>query len=149
MSHELLARAEALKARNRLLVTVPGSGYHDDDRNPTRPHLFAAQQHYGLKPVSENLVVFFGEYDVTFVGDDAHAALAALRGWYDQNEIRDPWEMQGTEMKMLRHVPRLAIADAGGVPVLTLRRELWNDYLWVLEKMKISLTGNPETPQEA
>lgn len=140
---DLLHRAEAVRAENAVLCRVPNSGFHENDRYPARPDKFMAPQHYGYPPISQNLVPFYGDDDIRFVGPDAPAALATLQSWHAANCTRDVMELaaHGTELKMVRYIPHLRLTDDGGVPVLILRRDRWNDYLYVLEKMKVGMSG--------
>lgn len=142
---EMLARVKQIRERALVLESVPNSGYHDEDRNPARPEKYLAPQRNGWPRLSENLVNFYAEYDIIFVGPDAEKALAALYEWCDLNKNRDPWELSqnGTEAKMVRMIPKLKLSKNDCVPVLSLRRELWNDFLYVLHKMKVGLTGTP------
>jgi hypothetical protein len=144
---EMQARVTALRERALILESVPGSGYHDDDHDFIHPGKFRCPQKNGWPRFSDNLVSFFGEDAIVFIGDHAHSAFAALVAWHADNRNREPWDLatNGTELKMVRYIPKLAIAYDSSVPVLSLRRDRWNDYLYVLHKMKVGLTGTPLT----
>lgn len=144
---EMQTRVAQLRERAIVLESVPGSGYHDDDHDFVRPDKFRCPQKNGWPRFSDNLVTFYGEDAIVLIGDHAHKALAALQSWHADNASREPWDLatNGTELKMVRYIPKLAIVQDSGISTLTLRRDRWNDYLYVLQKMKVGLTGTPLT----
>lgn len=140
MSDELIARAEAVRARYRVLESCPGSGYHDDDRNVARPERFQAPQRNGLPRASDHLVAFFdhaGE-EVLFAGPDATRAWDALQAWFWKARQQDPLNLSGTERKLLgRIVPRLQLHDG----LLAVRLDQWNDVLAALHSEGMGISG--------
>jgi hypothetical protein len=161
MSAELAKRADELRAKYKVLEGIPGTGHHDNDRNPARADLFAAPQKapdpnrpgHTLPRASEHLVPFYdhdGEEAVHFVGADAEAAHKALSGWAARYKGKDPSGLPGTERKLiLRIVPRLAVGAADGLPRLTVRLADWNDVVYALYQMGVGLSGQPLVPPEA
>jgi hypothetical protein len=142
---DLVRRAEAVRAENALLCRFPGTGFHELDRNPAQPSILMAPQHYGYPPISQNTVPFYGEDNIRFVGVDAEVAFDALNTWHKANCSRDVAELatNGTELKMVRYIPHLSLQDDNGIPVLVLRRDRWNDYHYVLDNMKVGMSGQP------
>jgi len=143
---QLITRADALRAKYKLLESVPGSGYHDNDRNLARPDLFLAPQKNGLSRASER-VVFFADYpgeEVLFVGEDARRALAAIQSWEKKARKIDQLSLTGTERKLLtRIVPRLAIEPLDNHELLCVRLDQWNDVLHALYAEGLGLSGLP------
>lgn len=152
MSRDLVARSEAVRARNKLLESVAGSGFHDNDRDwrgrPVAPH------RNGLPRISDHLVPFYGEYDVVFAGKDAGRALAALRAYQgklaeayrqavDSQDFGIVQNFTGTDYKLMRIVPKMAVVESDGVPTLTVRLLEWNDILHALYAEGIGLSGAP------
>jgi hypothetical protein len=144
VSQELLQRADAIRARNKVLESVPGSGYHDNDKD----HLgrFCAPQRKGLPLISNHIVPFYGERDVQFVGFDAERAMAALETWYDKHKTTDAAvfaSYTGTDRKLLTVIPKLAVREVDGLPRLILWKDEWNDFLHALYSQGIGLSGAP------
>jgi hypothetical protein len=144
VSQDLLKRAEAIKARNKVLESVPGSGYHDNDKD----HLgrFCAPQRNGLPRISEHIVPFYGERDVHFVGPDAERAITALQTWYDARKTTDAAVFSsytGTDRKLLVIIPKVAVREVDGLPRLTFWKDEWNDFLHALYSQGIGLSGAP------
>jgi hypothetical protein len=145
MHNDLIARADALRARYKVLESTPGTGHHDADRNPTRPEHFTAPQKNGLPPASENVVAFFDHdaEEVWFVGPDAEKVKAALRRWGHRQRNADVASMPGTERKLLlRIVPRLSETDESATGLMV-RLSVWNDVLYALESERVGLSGLP------
>jgi hypothetical protein len=144
MSKDLLRRAEAHREHNRKLEQTKGSGYHDDDGiRPTEHGRYLAPQRNGKPRISDHLFHFTGDYDVTFVGPCAAAALAALQAHAAQFADVDPFTLDGNDRKLLRLVPKLRIADVDGVPTLRLPRGEWNAFLHGLLSQGVGLSGAP------
>jgi hypothetical protein len=167
MSKKLVKRADDLRAKYKSLEVVKGSGYHDDDRNPTRPELFLSPQRAGYRAgdpppaawpprMSEHLVGFYDHHDfeqVHFAGPDADKALAALKAFHAKIEAKmkeaertgqDAYaSLTGTERKLRHLIPRLAIETEDGVKVLSLWLSDWNDHLHALQSENIGVTGLP------
>ncbi len=147
MSQELLQRANAIRARNKVLESVPGSGYHDNDKD----HLgrVCAPQLRGLPLISDHIVPFYGTREVHFVGPDAERAMAAFRTWYDRHKTTDAAVFSsytGTDRKLLTVIPKLAVHEVDGLPRLTLWKDEWNDFLHALYSQGIGLSGAPLEP---
>lgn len=128
---EMYEETNRIRTRNQFLATVPE---------------FMAAQKPGSPNIVDHLIYFIGEVDVKFIADDGVKALAALQSWYAENKDRDVMELKdnGTELKMVRYIPKLKLSD-NEIPFLSLRRDIWNDYLYVLLKQKVGLTGNSQT----
>ena len=154
--NDLLARAAALIERNKVLQSVPGSGYHDTDVDfhgklvaPHMRHLPGGQEPgaQSLPPISDHVIAFFGERSVVFVGPCAERVLAALRAYRDKYsamlmdfvEGRSGYQLKGTEYKLVREIPKLIIKDGE----LTLWLDTWNDFLHALYEQDIGITGAP------
>lgn len=142
---QLVERANAIRAKAKLLESVKGSGLHDDDRNPARSDLYLAPQRNGLPRQSEH-VVFFSDFpgeEVIFAGEDAKRAAAALAAWRAKTEKIDPMQLTGSERKLLvRILPRLVLAPGeGGIPLLRVRLDTWNDVLMALYAEGVGLSG--------
>ncbi len=147
MSEELLRRANAIRARNKVLESVPGSGYHDNDKD----HLgrFCAPQRRGLPLTSDHLVPFYSEREVHFVGPDAERAMAALQTWYDAHKTTDAAVFSsytGTDRKLLTVILKMAVREFDGLPRLILWKDEWNDFLHALLSQGIGLSGAPLEP---
>jgi len=153
-AEQLVARSDKIKARNAILESVPGSGYHDEDRDfrgqwcsPQRRHLPGGQD-YGAQPlprISEHAVPFYAERRIVFAGDCAERVLAALLAWHAAHRTTDIGRLMaytGTQRKLLTIFPTLAIEDG----VLVIWRDIWNDVLYALDAQGIGLTGAPLVP---
>lgn len=140
---DLIRRADAIRAKARLLESIPGSGLHDNDRNPARPDLFLAPQRNGLPKQSEHLV-FFADYlgeEFVFAGRDADLCAAVLADWRAKAAKLDPLTLTGTERKLLaRILPRLAPLPDG---TLRVRTDWWNDVLFALYAEGAGVSGAP------
>ncbi len=139
MSQEMLTRAKAVKERNKLLETVPGSGYHDEDKDhkgrprcPQKKPNPLGQPGQCFCRVSDNCIPFWDARHVHFVGADAEKVLSALGAWLTRNKTRDLNEMTGTERALLRIIPPLAVANVDSVPRLSIWKDEWNDVLHAL-----------------
>ena len=117
---DLSERAEAIRARNRILESVPGSGFHDNDRDahnrlaaPHRRHEVGgmAEGSAPLPRISEHLVAFMGRRTATFAGADAERALEGLRGYVRGLDGMRHRDLTGTQQKLLDEVPPLEIED--------------------------------------
>lgn len=120
MSKEHLSRAAKIRELNTIKATVPGSGFRAND-----------------------LVVFHGDDDVRFIGPCADAALEAFRSHYAKLQASPPDAVTGTQRKLLRLIPKLAVTTADGVQTLTLRLGEWNAYLEALYAEGVFVTGAP------
>ncbi len=136
---DLWKRAQEIIARNRLLESVKGSGYHDDDRNLVHPERWQCPQKNGLPRISQHVVPFYGEREIFFAGDHAERVIVALQAWRAQQN-RDV-EQTGTERKLCRMIVRLQLDHFDGMASLKVWRDEWNDYLWCFEQIGIGLTG--------
>jgi hypothetical protein len=144
MLESLVARAEAIRARGKVLESVPGSGYHVNDRDHTGTKYLAPQRN-GFNGPGENLVPFLGERDVIFAGSDAPKALAAIRAWAAKYEVLSPHQMTGTQQKMIYAIiPRLAVKDE----LLTIWLSDWNDVLEALTSQGVGLSGADLIPKD-
>lgn len=150
----LLSRAEALRESARRLEATPGSGHHDRDTDPTDRSRLVAPQHQRsahakgpgalLPRLSEHLIAFWGEHDVTFLGGDASRAAQALAAYLARYKDVPPYQLTGTEQKLVyRYLPRLAPWDWDGTPALSVRLGEWNDLLHALYEMGVGVTGTP------
>lgn len=144
MTSELLDRADAIRARNKVLESVPGSGYHENDKD----HLgrYCAPHRRGLPRISDHVVAFYGERTVEFVGPDAERTYAAIRAWHDEHKTIDAAifaSYTGTDRTLLAAIPKLAVRQVDGVPHLVLWKDLWNDFLHALYSQGIGLSGAP------
>lgn len=156
MSAELAARAEALRAQYKNYESVPGSAYHDDTRNPSRPDLYLAPHRNKdargnyLPRVSDHLVAFYDHDDreeVHFAGPDATRALDALQAYHAALAKRSAAPATGTDLRLLlRIVPRLKLEDVQGTPRLTVRLGDWNDVLHALGVQGLGVSGAPLVP---
>jgi hypothetical protein len=144
VSQELLRRANAIRDRNRVLESVPGSGYHDNDKD----HLgrFCAPQRRGLPRISDHIVPFYGERDVHFVGPDADRAMAALQKWLESHKTTDAAVFSsytGTDRKLLTFISNITVSNVDGFPRLVIWKDAWNDLLHALHSHGIGLSGAP------
>ena len=147
MSKEMLRQADEIRARFAVMESVPGSGYHDNDRNPTKNDIKIAPQANGYNKASLNLVPFVGEYEVVFVGEDADKALEILRKWV-ATRLDPETGLTQKEAKMRAAINKLHVRDVVEVPRLILRKPLWNDYMWILDTMGQGLSSLPFTEEE-
>ena len=144
----LAERAEQLRMRNRILESVPGSGYHDNDRDahnrlaaPHMQHLPGgmAEGQRPLPRISARLVVFDSRRQFTLVGDDAVKALKALHTYHARIAAIRIADLKGTEIKLLEEIPQLAIQDDR----LVLWRDTWNDYLHAFDEEGVGVSCLP------
>jgi hypothetical protein len=148
----LAERAEAIKARNRLLESVPGSGYHPTDtdfrgqlRAPQCRHLPNGQEpgSHPVPPISEHIVPFydFDNHAVYFAGECAERAYAALQSYYEKWRTIDMAQFMmytGTRRKLLALIPKFKVRDG----LLAVHLTDWNDILSALYDEGIGLSGD-------
>lgn len=143
MFSELLKRRDAVIARNHVLESVPGSGYHDDDRFNG---VLCSPQRKGLPRISLHVVPFYDRRDVHFVGKDAVEVLSGLQDWVKDHKPNTPEDLQslaekGSWVKLLVEVPKLKLAQVDGIDVLSLELGTWNDFKDGLYEMGFGFTG--------
>ena len=157
MMRSLQERAEELRARNRILRSVQGSGYHDRDtdlfgklRAPHMRHLVGGQLPDAPPepPVDEHLIAFYDVRDVVFIGDDARRVREAVEAYAGRSRkaLEGALErgegvpmLTGTDWAILNRInPRLRVQTDGELRVW---REDWNDVLHVLEVSCLATTG--------
>lgn len=144
MSKDLLRRCEAHKAQNKETENTKGTGFHNQDTDPTNRSRLLAPQHNGLPALSEHLIFYHCDEDIRFVGPDATAAMGALQKWFNFNKDRKPFEMTGTEQKLVySYIPKLRLQDVDGVATLVINRGWWNDILHVLYLERLGVCGAP------
>jgi hypothetical protein len=145
MSQKLVDRAEAVRAKFRVLEGTQGTGHHDNDRNSVRPEIFSAPQRNGMTRASDNLVAFFDhdEEVVYFMGPDAGRALDVLHQWRGRFAGGDVAGLPGSERKLvLRIIPRLAVTTvADDVPCLAVWLSDWNDVLLAIQAEGVGVSG--------
>ncbi len=154
MSQPLVARAAAIKARNKTLESVPGSGFHDDDKDhrgqprcPQKrrdPH--DPEGRRTLPRASDHLVPFYDERHVHFVGADAVRAKEALDAYHAAHATAEPAVFSGytgTQRKLLTIIPKTALSESEGVALLSLHRDEWNDLLFAMYTMGLGFSGAP------
>lgn len=149
----LQERADAVRARNKILESVPGSGFHDNDRDwsnrlaaPHRRHQVGGMTEGkpALPRISEHVVCFNSRYQITFAGTDAVEVLEAFQLFRTKTMAHKKYSlMTGTELKMVEEIAEMQI-DADGN--LTLDRATWNDYLYVWDEMGIGISCAPLVP---
>jgi hypothetical protein len=152
MYKQMVETAEKIRSHFAVMESVPGSGYHDTDRNLTRESLFRAPQKNGFCKASENLVHFTGNYEVLFVGEDANRALSLLQKWAEsphdgpfasEKEVPHP-----KVSKHIKHISKLKTEDRESCPCLSLKRALWNDYIEIFYHLHQGLSGQPHPEEE-
>lgn len=131
--------AEEVRARNRLLATIPGSGHHPSDVDwRGRPR---APQLNGLPAAADHVLHFHDDERHVFIDRDADRVLDALREYHRQlaAHVNDnaAADLTGTQRNLYKLIPRLKVRDG----VLELPAGRWNDYLEAIYQMGIGLTG--------
>lgn len=138
MTEGLVKRADAIRARNKLMETIPGSGMHDKDAG--------SPQNSGLSRGGEHVVPFF-DYDdgecVHFAGQDAMKVMDALGAWLAKPK-GDISSLPGTDRKLvLRIIPRLGKDSLDNPYWMCVPLNVWNDVLYALHAEGVGLTGAP------
>lgn len=106
-----IARGEAWKKMVRYKASIPGSGYRSGG-------LFCLIDARG---------------DVVFLGDDATKAAANLAERAAHLKSQDPESLTGSERVIARKLPNeLKLEDVGGIPMLRVWHERYNDFLEAL-----------------
>lgn len=146
MSKELWRRAEAHKVKALELEAQEGSGYHDHDRNKRLTDRFLAPQRNGLPKLSDHLVFFTDRRDHHFVAAHAEAALKALKAYHAKISACELDALTGTQRRLLRLIPKLAIETVDEMPRLTLELTDWNAYVEALYEEGVGLSGAPMIP---
>lgn len=147
MTAELACRADAIRARFRLLEGVRGSGWHDDDRNPTVPEKYLAPQRNGRSLASDNIVYFDDEFSIVIAGNDVQRVLLATSA-HREALIAMGWEnLSVDQLRVVKRIPSFKASSNGdNVPLLVVPRQLWNLLLQVLEAQCIGVSGAPLVP---
>ena len=155
MSKAMLFVADQIREKALNMEKYPGTGFHDNDRNPTRPDIFVAQQKQLVENSdkffckrSEDLVFFQGEYDVALVGDDCTKALDVLQQWASKINSLPPEAVSPKAHKMRKCMAKLKITEVDGIARLIFRRPLWMDYVSIFYEMGQGVTGQPFTEEE-
>lgn len=134
--------ADGIRSKYAILEDIPGSGFHDNDRNHVNQTLFTAPQKNGLCRASENLVYFTDrdEEVVYFFGSDAERAYELILKWTDSFKRVNMANAPGTARNLyLRLIPKVSVKDG----VLAIWLCDWNDFHWLLvDEMRVGMTGN-------
>jgi hypothetical protein len=156
----LRERAEELRARNRVLRSVPGSGYHDRDVDPLHGRLCAPHMRHrvgGMEPdappqppIDEHLIAFYDTRDVVFIDEDAEKVRQAVDAYAlgVRLKIEEALasgqgipQIPGTDWAIMNRInPRLKAQTNGELRVW---REDWNDVLHVLDASCLATSGAP------
>lgn len=144
MSKEWLKRIDEVRQRARILESVPGSGFHDNDRNSITGE-YCSPQRKGKCRLSENPVAFHDERDVHFIGEDAERVAKAIEEYAKKIAALPMDSLEGSQRQILARVKarRLRIHEVDGAPRLTLWMQEWNDWLYAIEECGIGITGLP------
>ena len=151
MSQEMQKVADQLREDSRQKEKYLGTGFHDNDRNPTKPDIFVAQQRKLIEnspdkffcKASENVVAFTGEFDVVFVGEDAEKVLKCCRQWAESLEDYREEDITEKQRKFKRYISKMEVTTKDGEVRLTLRKALWNDYAHILYSQGQGIFGQP------
>jgi hypothetical protein len=144
-------RAAAVKARNKVLESVPGSGFHDNDRDAygklAAPHMRHLPGGMGdgdrpLPRISAHAVAFMGKRDIIFNGPCAQQVLDALHRYHAKYSKLSPRDLTGTEIKMVDVISTYTIEDDR----LLVYREDWNDVLHALDESGVGVSCVPMIP---
>lgn len=146
---EVVANQFREEARNR--EKYPGTGYHVDDRNPTKPDIYLAQQRRPTEgssvkffcKASENVTAFTGEFDVVFIGEDSEKVLKTLKEWAEETSRSNPEDITLKQRKMLKYISRISLTTKDEIPRLILRKALWADYIHILSLQGQGVFGYP------
>lgn len=137
-----LAKADAVRAHALMLEGVPGSGYHDGDRDANGE--LRAPQNRGFCRASENLIGFFDGRDVHFVGDDALRALRLIEQHVAKLQKRSTESLSGTDRKLIDMMTLGRNFTTGksedGIEYLSLWLSAWSDFLAALEAEKVKVS---------
>lgn len=144
-------RAKAMKERNKLMESVPGSGFHDNDRDaygklaaPHMRHLPGGMMDGGrpLPRISDHAIAFMDRRDVKFSGPCAEQVLKALKSYRERYAKAPASELTGTTIKLVGLIPTLGIKD----DQLLIFREDWNDVLHALDETGVGVSCAPMEP---
>jgi hypothetical protein len=152
MSKAFLDRRDKLIARHKVLESVKGSGYHDDDKfegklcAPQSIHLPGGPK-VGQPPlprISDHVVAFYADRTVAFVGADVVKVQDAFKSWLDRHAPTNPAQiadLTGTDKKLLVEIPKVAATENEGVATLVLWRDVFNDFVTALYAEGVGLSG--------
>ena len=151
MSQDMQLVADQIRDEARNKEKYRGTGFHDDDRNPTKPDIFIAQQRKLIEnstdkyfcKASENVVAFTGEFDVVFVGEDAEKVLQCCRKWSDSLKDYREEDITEKQRKFRRYISKMEVTSKDSQVRLTLRKALWNDYAHILYSQGQGIFGQP------
>ena len=148
----LCERAAELRMRHKVLETVPGSGFHDNDRDahnrlaaPHRRHLVGGMSE-GSKPLprlSDHLICFDGDRELIFAGQDAVKAQTCLTQYLQELRGRNLLDLSGSERRMLIEIPKMLFIESVKPPLLRLWHDTWNDYLFAFEAQGVGISCLP------
>jgi hypothetical protein len=160
MSLQLEQRRQELITRHKILESVPGSGFHDEDKFNGKWAAPQSQHRSGgpregsipLPRISEHAIAFYRERDVVFVGPDVPKVLGALNTWLEDHTPKNSVQianLTGTDKKLLVEIPKLEPNVVDGIETLTVWRDIFNDVVEALYSRGIGLSGQPYDDPDA
>lgn len=145
-------RANEVRSRNKILESVPGSGFHDNDRDahnrlcsPQSRHLpgGCAEGQPPLHRISLNVVAFVDERGrkIRFFGDDAIRVKEAIDDYMAALASRSPMTYTGTERKLSAEAIHVVVNPQTGE--LEIWMDTWNDFLHVFDSRFLGVSCLP------
>lgn len=129
----LVQIAAKVRDRNKVLASVPGSGFHPND--------LSSPEKRGLPSITTNVVFFHRKHDVLFVGEDAERVILELGKLYEQRKAEFDGKPVSDERKAVFVWEELEQGEQGGVYTITCPLSCWNDLVPALLMCGIGVSG--------
>lgn len=145
-------RANQVRARNKVLESVPGSGFHDNDRDahnrlcaPHTRHLpgGCAEGQQPIGRISNNIVAFIDDRGrkMRFFGEDARIVKNLVEEYIAKLADRSPLTYTGTERKLADEAFHIIVNPETGE--LEIWMDTWNDFLHIFDTSGVGVSSLP------
>lgn len=149
---KFIKRADEVRTRNKVLESVPGSGFHDNDRDahnrlcaPQTRHLpgGCAEGQPPLRRISMNVVAFVDDKGrkIRFFGNDAIQVKQAIDDYLADLALRSPMSYTGTERKLTAEAIHVVVNPLTGE--LEIWMDTWNDFLHIFDSCSLGVSCLP------
>lgn len=130
---DFVARRQAVLDRFRVLESVPGSGFHDND--PTGPVKQERLRH------SERPVLFIDDQECWIIGEDVARVMRAATAFLERERPGLTAESLPEVIRSCHLVSLLRPGENGTGPEMKLPRRYVNDVIWICAEMGLQVNG--------